>query len=252
MNDFNPRTDDSILREKEEAFRLGNYVEVGPDHPDIVFLSYLVALLRNETVPVEVQQDFASLPFTDYERRKSICASLTIAFSLTIEDHRVFSATNGMYNPQEYCHRLLEERMTGKEVGYDTCRTTRCYQPEHAEVVVVRYLLEALGFISPNNYDEIIIEGTADAEHPLGLIDIRKLKDFIRNNSEIIERISQLKNKIRLTMYGHKICCDNCKEILGMIGLGDLPISVSEQTYRYERAKRAPLPEMVMESGVEQ
>jgi hypothetical protein len=254
MDSIGARTETSILAEKDRIFRAGNYVEVGPLHPDIVLLSNYVSYLRGEDVDDTYRSYFASLPYTHHELKKSsMCASLVIAFSLNIEGYPPIMAVNGMYNPQPHCHRLHEERRTGKEVGYDMCRTKLvCYQPEHSEVIVVRYLLESLGFITPDNYHEIIMEGSADEEHPLGLIDIKKLKIFIQSNPEIIERIASMKDRMRLTMYGHKICCNNCKEVLTMLELADLPISVSQDTYRYERQeRRLPLPPIEIENGVE-
>jgi hypothetical protein len=248
------RTETTILAEKDRIFRAGNYVEVGSDHPDIILLGNFVAYLRDEEVDDSAREYFASLPFTHHELKKSsMCASLVIAFSLSIEGLPPIMAVNGMYNPQPYCHRLHEERRTGHEVGYDLCRTKLvCYQPEHSEVIVVRYLLEALGFINSDNYHEIIMEGSNDEQHPLGLIDIRKLKIFIANNPKIIEKIAELKDRIKLTMYGHKICCNNCKEVLTILGLADLPISVSQETYQYERqVRRLPLPELEITSRVE-
>lgn len=256
MSAFNTRTQDQILAEKHAIFLEGKYVEVGAENPDIVLLRDFVSYLRGEYVDQRVIEYFQTLPFTEHESQKSsMCASLVIAFKLHIDEYPPIIAVNGMYHPQPHCHRLYEEKKTGEEVGYDICRSKLCYQPEHSEVVAVRYLLEMLGFIDQENYHEIIIPGSIDAQHPLGLISITKLKRFIEANPKILERIASLKDRIRLSMYGHKICCSNCKDILTLLGLGDISIGVSQDTYKYERSeRRLPVPDIsdeVLETKVE-
>lgn len=240
------RTQDSILAEKQLEFQRGPYQEVGEQDSSIKLLTAFVGYLRNEDFDPSYLQIFESLPHMRLEKQKHMCASLVVACAMELEGEEPVMGIDGIYNHQAYCPRLLQEQITGKEVGYDACQDEEiCNQPGHGEVVTLKHFLESKGFLNEENYHEILRPNSRSEKNPMGIISVHKFIHFLQRNSHIIAYFQTIKHRLKISLYGQKICCEGCKSVFAAAGLADLPIHVAEKTYHYERnIRRKALPHM--------
>ncbi len=245
------RTDESILAEKQIEFERGPYQEVGEQDSSIKLLTAFVGYLRNEPFEQSYLEIFERLPHMRLEKQKHMCASLVVACAIEIEGEDPVLGIDGIYNHQAFCPRLHKEKLTGKEVGYEACQDEEiCNQPGHGEVVTLKHALEVKGFINEENYHEILRPNSRSEKYPMGIISVQRFVNFLQRNPQIVEYLQSIKHKLKISLYGQKICCDGCKSVFAAAGLADLRIHVAESTYKYERqVRRAPLPEITKASS---
>ncbi len=240
------RTQESILAEKQLEFKRGPYQEVGEEDSSIQLLTAFVGYLRNEDFNQSYLEIFQRLPHMRLEKQKHMCASLVVACAIELEGEDPVLGVDGIYNHQAYCPRLQQEKITGEEVGYEACQDeTICNQPGHGEVVTLKHFLETKGFINEDNYHEILRTNSRSEKYPMGIISVKRFVQFLERNPQIIEYLQTVKHKLKISLYGQKICCDGCKSVFDAAGL-HLTIHVAEKTYLYERqVRRKALPQSV-------
>ncbi len=239
------RTQESILAEKQREFVRGPYQEVGEQDSSIKLLTAFVGYLRKEDFDPTYLEIFERLPHVRIEMQKHMCASLVVACTIELDGEDPILGVDGIYNHQAYCPRLHQERITGKEVGYEACQDEEiCNQPGHGEIVTFKHFLESKGFINEENYHEILRPNSRSEKNPMGIISVNRFIQFLKKNLQILEYLQSVKNKLKISLYGQKICCEGCKSVFAAAGLSDLAIHVAENTYHYERnIRRKALPQ---------